>query len=142
VPKLIFFRDVLTMKSGRREALLEIDRAMLRLRSTQTNLRVRVLMERRFGRAFNRLHSLIVDAVGELTDAGAQPSIGKVAERLGIDPSRGDRMASGAVIAGYVKRTACEDDTPAHRSAVYRQWARTAGANPQLANRRFYNRDT
>jgi DNA-binding MarR family transcriptional regulator len=98
------------MTNKRREAFLQIDRAMLRLRSTQTNRRVRVLMERRLGRDFNRLHSLIVDAVGESMDAGAQPSIRKVAEQLGIDPTRASRMAIGAVIAGYVERTACEDD--------------------------------
>jgi hypothetical protein len=64
------------MTSKRREALLQIDRAILRLRSTQTNRSVRVLMERRFGRNFNRSHSLIVDAVGESSmDAGGQISI-------------------------------------------------------------------
>jgi DNA-binding MarR family transcriptional regulator len=98
------------MTSKRREALLQIDRAMLRLRSTQTNRRVRVLMERRLGGGFNRSHSLIVDAVGESMDAGGELSIGKVAERLGIDPTRASRMVRAAVTAGYVERTACEDD--------------------------------
>jgi DNA-binding MarR family transcriptional regulator len=46
-------------------------------------------------------------------DAGGELSIGKVAERLGIDPTRASRMARAAVTTGYVARTACEyDDDP------------------------------
>ena len=97
-------------KSGRKEALMQIDRAMVRIRRSQTRRTIGRLMERQLGVSFNPAHSFVVDAIDELDDANEQTSVGTVAERLGIDPSRASRMVASAVRAGHVRRTASEND--------------------------------
>ena len=69
----------------------------------------------------------VADAVDEGAPApGAQVTVGLVAERLGIDPSRASRLVAAAIEAGHVRRVASQHDgrriglelTPAGRQAL------------------------
>lgn len=53
----------------------------------------------------------VVDAVEEGQEHPHQEvTVGVVADRLGIDPSRASRVVAGAVEAGYVRRVASQGD--------------------------------
>ena len=96
---------------SRKDALAMIERAMVRVRRSQTRQTLGRLMERATGRRLNISHSFVVDALEEgLDDDGREPTVGTVAERLGIDPSRASRMVASAVKAGYVRRVASQED--------------------------------
>lgn len=98
-------------------ALLAIERAMLRIRRSVTR--------RELGR---RMADLVADdgdlsrvfAVDAVDEAAHEPpeaagggggvSVGTVAERLGVDPSRASRLVASAVHAGYLARVASQED--------------------------------
>jgi len=68
-------------------------------------------MERELGTRFNIAHSFVVDALDETNGVpGNEPSVGMVAERLGVDPSRASRMVADAIRGGYVRRVASQSD--------------------------------
>jgi DNA-binding MarR family transcriptional regulator len=95
----------------RRDALAQIERAMVRIRRSQTRRTIGRLMERQLGIRFNMAHSLVVDALDSTREVpGNEPSVGMVAEHLGVDPSRGSRMVADAVRGGYVRRVASQAD--------------------------------
>lgn len=101
----------LTPPDRRKEALLAIDRAMVRIRRSQTRRTLGRLMQQELKPPVNLAHSFVVDALDEANGvAGDEPSVGGVAERLGIDPSRASRMVAGAIRAGYVKRVPSQAD--------------------------------
>lgn len=51
-----------------------------------------------------------LDAVEEGLQEQAEVTVGDVAERLGIDPSRASRIVAAAVNAGYLQRVAAQSD--------------------------------
>src|SRR5689334_1994081 len=56
-------------------------------------------------------HVAVVDAIEEGSELpGHEVTVGDVAERLGIDPSRASRVVTAAIKAGYVRRLASQDD--------------------------------
>jgi DNA-binding MarR family transcriptional regulator len=56
-------------------------------------------------------HSFVVDALDETNGVpGNEPSVGMVAERIGVDPSRASRMVADAIRGGYVRRAASQVD--------------------------------
>jgi DNA-binding MarR family transcriptional regulator len=68
-------------------------------------------MQRRLAQRLNLDHIFVADALDEMCEnSDEQPSVGKVAEMLGIDPSRASRMVAGAIRAGVVKRIASQLD--------------------------------
>ena len=96
---------------GPDDPLAAVERGMVRLR--------RGMARRRLGKAAIREHNLpvdvqvlhVVDAVDEGPDRPDQEmNVGLVAERLGVDPSRGSRIVAEAVKAGYVRRVASQRD--------------------------------
>jgi DNA-binding MarR family transcriptional regulator len=98
-------------RAERTEALIQIDRAMVRIRRSQARRTIGRLMRHRLGPTFNMAHGLVADALDELSGIGGeQPNVGAVAGALGIDPSRASRMVAGAVRTGYVKRVASQAD--------------------------------
>lgn len=98
-------------RATRDEALRQIDRAMVRIRRSQTRRTIGRLVEHQVGPGFKMTHGLVADALDELSRIrGAQPNVGAVAEVLGIDPSRASRMVAGAVRAGYVMRVVSQMD--------------------------------
>jgi len=93
--------------------LVAIERAMVRLRRSITR---RELGRRMLGpgqaEAPTDLSQLFaVDAVDDAAaQPGAQLTVGAVAERLGVDPSRASRLVASAVRAGYLRRVASQTD--------------------------------
>lgn len=53
---------------------------------------------------------MVVSAVGRLGEAGAEVTIGAVAERLEVDPSTASRLVGHAIDAGFVSRRASASD--------------------------------
>jgi DNA-binding MarR family transcriptional regulator len=95
----------------RKEALLMVDRAMVRIRRSQSRRTIGHLMRQRLGPQVNLGNIAVADALQELAEGGDQePTIGQMAERLGIDPSRASRMTAGAIRVGFVKRIASQSD--------------------------------
>jgi DNA-binding MarR family transcriptional regulator len=101
----------MTRHNTRMAAILRIDRAMVRIRRSQTRRTIGRLMERELGTRFDMAHSFVVDALDEArSSVGEEPSVGTVAEYLGVDPSRASRMVADALRGGYVKRVASQAD--------------------------------
>jgi DNA-binding MarR family transcriptional regulator len=68
-------------------------------------------MQSELGMRFNMAHSFVVDALAENEGGpGNEPSVGMVAEQLGVDPSRASRMVADAIRGGYVRRVASQVD--------------------------------
>jgi len=98
-------------RTTRRDALSQIERAMVRIRRSQTRRTIGRLMQRDLGTRFNLAHSFVVDALAETEGGpGNEPSVGMVAEHLGVDPSRASRMVADAIRGGYVRRVASQVD--------------------------------
>jgi DNA-binding MarR family transcriptional regulator len=91
-------------------AVVDIDRAMVRIRRSQSRraLGRRSLAER--GMAFNLGLVQVADAVEEGPSAEGPVTVGLVGERLGLDQSRASRLVAAAVEQGYVRRVASQSD--------------------------------
>lgn len=91
-------------------ALVAIERALIRIRRSVTRRELGkrmadALPERDLSQVF------AVDAVDEASEASdGGVSVGTVAERLGVDPSRASRLVAQAVGAGYLARGSSQDD--------------------------------
>ncbi len=97
--------------SKRQNAILQIDRAMVRIRRSQTKRTIGQQMERELGNRFKIAHSVVVDALDDLSAMTEEkPSIRMVGEYLGVDPSRASRLVADAVQGGHVRRVACQND--------------------------------
>lgn len=95
----------------RQAALAKIEQAMVRIRRSQTRRAIGRLMKRETGRSLDASHAFVIDALEEASaEDNQEPTVGDVAERLGVDPSRASRMVASAVKAGYVKRIASQGD--------------------------------
>jgi DNA-binding MarR family transcriptional regulator len=99
------------------EVLAEIERALIRLRRRQTRRRLAQQSMRQLGVEVDLALLDVVDAVeAGPEESGPEPAernavtVGVVAERLGLDPSRASRMVAAAVEAGYVRRVASQGD--------------------------------
>jgi len=92
-------------------ALPAIERAMVRIRRSQTRRTLGRTLALDLGRPVDLAHVAVVDAVEEGPDhPGHEVTVGAVAERLGIDPSRASRLVADAIQAGYVLRVASQAD--------------------------------
>lgn len=68
-------------------------------------------MQQRLDRHLNVAEVAVADALQELAEAGEQsPTVGQMAQRLGIEPSRASRMTAAAIRAGLVRRIASQAD--------------------------------
>ena len=104
-------RQDLPQPEGDAAVLAAVERAMLRIRRSQSRRTLGRLAAQELGRPVDASHFLVVDAVEEGPERpGQEVTVGVVAERLGIDPSRASRMVAGAVRAGYVARAASQAD--------------------------------
>ncbi|MFE2411674.1 MarR family winged helix-turn-helix transcriptional regulator [Kitasatospora sp. NPDC057904] len=93
-------------------ALTAIERAMVRIRRNQTRRSLGKLVTAQLGRDVDLSHSVVVDAVEEEPDhPGQEVTVGLVAERLAVDPSRASRLVAASVEAGYVRRVASQADS-------------------------------
>ena len=81
----------------------------------------------------------VVDAVEGGTSVGEVVTVGFVADRLAVDPSRASRVVAAAVKAGYVVRVASQED--GRRSCLELTSAgRAAVEAAQLTRQEFYSR--
>lgn len=96
---------------GDAAVLAAIERAMISIRRRQTRRSLGSQAVREAGRPVDLNLLAVVDAVEEGHDQPNQEvTVGVVAERLGIDPSRASRVVAAAVEAGYVRRVASQGD--------------------------------
>ena len=86
--------------------IAEIELAMVRLRRSMTKRTLGRLAARELADPPDLALVSVVDAVEE----GGDVSVGTVAERLGVDPSRASRLVARSVAAGYVVRVASQHD--------------------------------
>jgi DNA-binding MarR family transcriptional regulator len=88
-----------------------VERAMVRLRRSQTRRTLGRLATRALERPVDLSLVGVVDAVEDGPERpGGEVTVGAVAERLGIDPSRASRLVAAAVRAGYLARVASQAD--------------------------------
>ncbi|MNY03830.1 DNA-binding transcriptional repressor MarR [compost metagenome] len=91
--------------------LAEIERAMIALRRSMSRRTLGKRMVTEHGKPLDMSLVAVVDAVEQSSDTPESGvTVGEVAERLGIDPSRGSRVVSAAIEAGYVRRQASQHD--------------------------------
>lgn len=92
-------------------SLAAIERAMNRIRRRQARRTIGKAAVQTLDQPINLEHVAVVDAIEEGLEApGQEVTVGDVAERLGIDPSRASRLVSAAIKAGYVRRLASQED--------------------------------
>jgi len=94
-------------------ALVAIERAMLRIRRSVTRRELGRSMAGVLDDPGDLSQFFAVDAVDEASEAagdGMGVTVGTVAERLGVDPSRASRLVAKAVRAGYLTRVASQAD--------------------------------
>jgi DNA-binding MarR family transcriptional regulator len=97
--------------SGDGAGLAAIERAMMRIRRSQTRRTLGRLATRDLGQNVDLAQLDVVFAVDEgPARPGEELTVGLVAERLGIDPSRASRMVAGAIRAGWLRRVASQAD--------------------------------
>lgn len=88
-----------------------IDRTMARLRRNLSRRIVGRLALRDAGLAAELAHLDVVEAVAHPPEGDRrEATVGVVAERLSIDPSRASRIVADAVRVGVVRRAASQDD--------------------------------
>ncbi|NUS12295.1 MAG: winged helix-turn-helix transcriptional regulator [Streptomyces sp.] len=93
-------------------ALTAIERAMVRIRRNLSRRIVGKTVTELLGRPVDPSHGFVVDAVEDEPDyPGQEVTVGLVAERLGVDPSRASRMVASTVEAGYIRRVASQADS-------------------------------
>src|SRR5262249_48592867 len=95
----------------RQQAFSMVDRGMERIRRSQSRRTIGRFMQQRLDRDLNLAAVSVADALQELAEAGEQrPTIGQMAQRLGIEPSRASRMTAAAIRARLVRRIASQSD--------------------------------
>jgi len=88
-----------------------VDRGMVRIRRSQSRRTIGRLMQQRLDQNLKFAEVAVADALQELADAGEQrPTVGQMAQSLGIEPSRASRMTAAAIRAGLVRRIASQAD--------------------------------
>lgn len=79
----------------------------------------------------------IVDALAEFNDGRPPPTVGQLARRAGVDPSRASRMTAKAIRAGYAVRLASQEDGRELRIALTKKGAAFAAAVGKLRRKYF-----
>src|SRR4051794_23319676 len=91
--------------------LAAIERAMIQIRRRQTRRPIAKAAMQAMSQRVDLEHVAVVDAIEEGSEQpGSEVTVGDVAERLGIDPSRASRVVTAAIKAGYVRRLASQAD--------------------------------
>ena len=93
-----------------KETVRDIERNVLRI--------VRYLGRRSLGRAMERRleglvdfsHVALVDILAQGREQSESVTVGHIAKRADLDPSRASRMVAAAIRAGYARRVASQED--------------------------------
>lgn len=93
------------------DVLADIERAMIRIRRRQSRRALGQLAVRSLPAPPDLQQVAVVDAIeeGNGLESGCV-TVGLVAERLGLDPSRASRLVASTIEAGFVRRTASQRD--------------------------------
>ncbi|MFD9907944.1 MarR family winged helix-turn-helix transcriptional regulator [Streptomyces sp. NPDC059063] len=92
--------------------LVAVERAMVRIRRNQTKRTLGRFVTSRLDRSVDLTHTVVVDAVEEEPEEpGQEVTVGLVAERLAVDPSRASRLVAASVEAGYIRRVPSQADS-------------------------------
>ncbi|MGW3949668.1 hypothetical protein ACWEKM_01540 [Streptomyces sp. NPDC004752] len=92
--------------------LVAVERAMVRIRRHQTKRTLGRFVTSRLDRSVDLTHTVVVDAVEEEPEEpGQEVTVGLVAERPAVDPSRAGRLVAAGVEAGYVRRVVSRADS-------------------------------
>lgn len=112
---------------ARAEVLTAVERALIRIRRRQSRRTLARPVVQGMSEPVDLSTLAVVDAVDEGNGEGNKDvTVGFVADRLAIDPSRASRIVADAVRTGYVRRVASQEDgrrsclelTPVGREAV------------------------
>jgi DNA-binding MarR family transcriptional regulator len=92
--------------------LADIERALIRIRRRQSRRSLgRTALRELPGQIADLQQIAVVDAVEEgSAEADGCVTVGLVAERLAIDPSRASRLVSATIQSGFIRRTASQLD--------------------------------
>ncbi|MFF0594283.1 MarR family winged helix-turn-helix transcriptional regulator [Streptomyces antibioticus] len=113
--------------TARPEVLTAVERALIRIRRRQSRRTLARPVVQGMAEPVDLSTLAVVDAVDEGTGEGNKDvTVGFVADRLAIDPSRASRIVADAVRTGFVRRVASQEDgrrsclelTPAGQAAV------------------------
>ncbi|MFC9427881.1 MarR family winged helix-turn-helix transcriptional regulator [Streptomyces sp. NPDC056987] len=115
------------VKTPPAEVLTAVERALIRIRRRQSRRTLARPVVQGMSEPVDLSTLAVVDAVDEGNGEGSKDvTVGFVADRLAIDPSRASRIIADAVRTGFVRRVASQEDgrrsclelTPAGRDAV------------------------
>jgi DNA-binding MarR family transcriptional regulator len=88
-----------------------VERAMVRIRRSVGRRTFGRVLQERLAEAPDLTHVHVIEAVAEGPPPDGEPvTVGLVAERLALDPSRASRVVAAAVDAGVVARVAAPSD--------------------------------
>lgn len=127
--------------SRKRDDLVAIERAMIRIRRSQTR---RSLARRAAEAGADLPADLAVLGVVDAVDEGPPPgvevvSVADVADRLGVDPSRASRLVKSSIEADLVRRVASQSD--GRRTGLALTTSGTAAATAAHESRQRYYAD-
>src|SRR5882757_766780 len=87
--------------------LADIERGMTRLRRSMANRTLGKLAVRELDVDVDLGTMALIDIIHEgMDDPADEVTVGAIADRLAVDPSRASRMVASAIEAGYVERVA------------------------------------
>lgn len=92
------------------EAVAQIERAMVRIRRSQTRRQLGRSLAHELGAEVTLSRALVVDALEALADEAIEATVSEVAGRLGVDPSRASRLLAEAIRQGDARREVSQQD--------------------------------
>jgi DNA-binding MarR family transcriptional regulator len=93
-----------------KDTVRQIERAIIQIARNLGRHNLGRAAERKLEILVNFSHVSVVDALGEGRDGDAPATVGQIARRMGVDPSRASRAVSGAIRNGYARRVASQED--------------------------------
>ncbi|KAA2254480.1 winged helix-turn-helix transcriptional regulator [Solihabitans fulvus] len=94
-----------------RRTLAAVERSMIQLRRNMARRTLGRQVARESGQAVDLSLAGVVDAIDEGPEReGQEITVGLVADRMGVDPSRASRLVAAAIEAGYARRVASQVD--------------------------------
>jgi DNA-binding MarR family transcriptional regulator len=91
-------------------ALVDIERAMVRIRRAINRGVFAERLKQALGPSFDAGLAAVLDAIEQQVEAQGWVTVGVIAEQLGVDQSRASRLVSGGVGAGAIQRVASQGD--------------------------------
>jgi DNA-binding MarR family transcriptional regulator len=93
-----------------KDTVRQIERAIIQIARNLGRHNLGRAAERKLENLVNFSLVAVVDALGESRDGDAPATVGQIARRMDVDPSRASRAVSGAIRSGYARRVASQED--------------------------------